>query len=31
MTVDAHCIKDLRNVATIVGGQVVYDTGLTTS
>jgi len=27
MTVDPHDIKDIRNLMTIVGGKVVYDTG----
>jgi predicted amidohydrolase YtcJ len=31
MTVDAHSIKDIRSLATIVGGQVVYDAGLAMS
>jgi hypothetical protein len=31
VTVDALSIKDIRNLATIVGGQVVYDAGLSMS
>jgi predicted amidohydrolase YtcJ len=28
MTVEPHSIKDIRTLATIVGGHIVYDTGL---
>jgi hypothetical protein len=28
MTVDAHEIKDIRVLATIAGGKIVYDAGV---
>jgi hypothetical protein len=28
LTVEPHKIKDIRNLMTIIGGKIVYDTGI---